>query len=490
MKYPHFVGGSNELEAVLADQERTVNFYVERVPAGGTVEAALFPTPGVEVLDTAITGGGRAHWAQGGKEFAVVGTGFYQISSGGEFTSRGTVALNNNPATICSNGDGGGELFITSGGNGYIYDLTAETLTQISGLDGIADQGDQLDGYFLCLEFATSTMRISDLLDGTTWDSTQFAQRSGASDPWVAMKVLTGYIWLLGSQTSEVWWNAGTFPFPFEPHPSGLRVPYGCAAPFSPEVAQGALTWLGRSLSGEGMVLSTNGFTPRRISTPAVEAAIQGYTTRDDAIGDAYEEGGHTFFLLSFLAGGITWVVDITTGIWHERGTWYDETGEYVAWRALHHAYEFNQHRWLDTDLGVLYRADKSLPLDADARVIRRLRRAPAIVVENQRVFYSSMELLMDVGLGTQTGQGFDPQVMLRWSNNGGKTWSDEYMRGAGKAGEYGKRVKWNRLGAARKRVFEVSVTDPIPWRIMAAYLEIPHPPKRTSRIEQAQWSG
>ena len=67
---------------------------------------------------------------------------------------------------------------------------------------------------------------------------------------------------------------------------------------------------------------------------------------------------------------------------------------------------------------------------------------------------------------------GGDPQVMLRLSNDGGKTWISEVWRSAGKVGEYLRRVRWNRLGVARRRVFEVSVTDPIPWRLVGAYLE------------------
>lgn len=65
-----------------------------------------------------------------------------------------------------------------------------------------------------------------------------------------------------------------------------------------------------------------------------------------------------------------------------------------------------------------------------------------------------------------------NPQVMLRISNDGGKTWISETWRGAGKLGEYKRRVRWNRLGQARRRVFEVSVTDSISWRILGAFLD------------------
>jgi PKD repeat protein len=69
---------------------------------------------------------------------------------------------------------------------------------------------------------------------------------------------------------------------------------------------------------------------------------------------------------------------------------------------------------------------------------------------------------------------GADPQVMLRLSNDGGKTWITEQWRSAGRVGEYLRRVRWNRLGCARRRVFEVSVTDPAPWKITGAYLGDP----------------
>lgn len=68
---------------------------------------------------------------------------------------------------------------------------------------------------------------------------------------------------------------------------------------------------------------------------------------------------------------------------------------------------------------------------------------------------------------------GANPQVMLRISNDGGKTWAAETWRSAGRVGEYLARVDWNRLGCARRRVFEVSCSDPVPFRIVGAYLTL-----------------
>ena len=71
------------------------------------------------------------------------------------------------------------------------------------------------------------------------------------------------------------------------------------------------------------------------------------------------------------------------------------------------------------------------------------------------------------------TSQGEDPQVMLRWSDDGGQTFGSEHWRSAGKIGEYNRRVRWDRLGTGRRRVFEAIVSDPIPWRLTNAYLDV-----------------
>lgn len=476
MQFPAFVGGSYQSQAYTADQERTVNWYVERIEApGGSSRSALYPTPGVETIVTATTQPGRGHFFENDREFTVCGNTLYEIGQFGTLSSRGTVAIDGNPATICSNGDGGGQLFVTSGGNGYVYDLTANTLTQIAALNGKATMGDFLDGYFLCLNASNSTFYISALLDGTSWATgTDFAQRSTASDPWVSMKVTGRYVWLLGEVTSEVWYDTGASPFPFAAHPSGL-VQYGIAAPFSVARIEGALVWLGSSGIGNSYVLRAPGFAPEVVSNYALQSVLAGYIRVSDAVADTYNDLGHTFYVISFPGQNATWAWDAQTGDWAERGTWNVANNRFDAWSPRFHSLAFGEHRILDSASGGVYRLSSTLMADAGGALIRRVRRAPALTAENERIFYSAFELDLEPGVGVAAGnaQDVDPQVMMRMSNDGGKTWGAEMMRSAGKIGEYKKRVRWNRLGAARRRVFEVSVTAAVPWRITNAFLTL-----------------
>ena len=92
-------------------------------------------------------------------------------------------------------------------------------------------------------------------------------------------------------------------------------------------------------------------------------------------------------------------------------------------------------------------------------------------------MFHAELRVDLDTGQGPQpplvdgNGDPRQPQAMLRWSNNGGKTWSNEHWRPCGFAGEYGTFVRWQRLGYGRRRVYEFVVTDPIPWAINDAFL-------------------
>jgi hypothetical protein len=486
MKYPGFIHSSYRSQSVIADQERTVNWYPEKMESpGASTEMALYPTPGVTLLSEATNGPGRAHFYMDGREFAVIGAKFFEIDIDGNQTDRGDVALDSNPATISSNGDGGGQLFVTSGTYAYCYDLSANTLTQITDLDTKATMGAHLDGYFLALDATNSTLYISALLDGTSWTTgTDFAQRSIAPDPWVSMRVVGRYIWLLGQQTSEVWYNAGTSPFPFAAHSSGL-IAHGCAAAFSAFVAEKRIYWLSVTQQGGLRAVRAAGFSPDVISDHPTQTIFDSYDTVSDAVADIYIENGHTFYIVSFPRENKTWVWDASTSLWSERGTWIAEDNEFIALRTRYHAYAFNQHRWLDSVTGSIYSMDAESSSDVDSRVIRRVRRAPALSVENQRIFYSAFELDMEPGLGLESGQGSDPMVMMRLSNDGGKTWGAERMRSAGKIGEYGTRVRWNRCGAGRRRVFEVSVSDPIPYRLIGAYLTLGQPIAGASQPQQ-----
>lgn len=485
----NFIGGSYQSQSPLADYERTYNWIPENIESpGAPTRLALYPTPGIQTITTGVPSGRAfAHYAMEGREFAVIDTTFWEFDRYGGATNRGTVALGSQPATICSTGKTGGQLMITAGRNVYIFNIASAAFAQVAAMNGLATMGDEIDGYFLVLDSNTGTFYWSNLNDGLTWQpSVNFANRNKAPDGWVSMKVASGLIWLFGTRSSEVWYDAGTYPAPFTPYVTE-PIPYGIAAQFAPAVADGVIYWISATPNGRSTVCKSIGPNHSVISTYALSNAIQGYSRRNDAVGDTYTSLGHTFYLLSFPEANATICYDANTSLWHDRGTWINEESRFISWRPRFHALAFDQHRWLDSQTGALYWADESLTGDVDGRAIRRIRTPPAMFSQNQRLFVNSFELYPEIGLGNAVDPASNPQIMLRISKDGGKTWGNERWKSAGKAGEYSTRCRWDRCGQGRRMVFEISVSDGIPWRILGASVSLAQPPAGISQLALAQ---
>lgn len=479
-QYPGFVYGSNESQSPWADLERTMNWYPEPNQSPASPHpASLYPCPGQENYVTVSDINCRALFAMAGRCYAVMGAHVYKVldTNSASIVTGGTVTNDADMASIASNGDAGAQLLIGSGTNGYLLTIATNTLTAVANLAGITSSVGMIDGYFLAFNAATSTFYISELNDGATWDLTQYAQRSIAPDPWVSMTVDSNrQIWLIGEQTGEVWYDAGTSPFPFQPVP-GSVFGFGTCAPASVKLVGSSMMWLSQNSNGAGQVIGANGLVPERVSTYAVETAIAGYARTvgiTDAEAVTYSDQGHTFYCLTFPAANATWVYDLTTRLWHERGVWDTATGTYGVWGPRNHAYAFGKHLVGDRGTGMLCEMDTSFTSECNGDLIRRLRIPPPLWVnpQSRRMFVSRFQLLMEPGLGTVSGQGSDPQVLLRTSTNL-KTWSSSQSVTAGVLGAYSTNVYWTRLASSTQMwVPEIVVTDPIPWRIVGALVD------------------
>jgi hypothetical protein len=448
--------------------------YLEKRQSPGAIaELVLYSIPGFEtVVDTGISGIGRGSLAIGGREFHVIGDKFIEVNQFGVVTTLGTVAVDTNPATLAGNGDAGNQILVTSGTNAYVYDLTAATFTQIAVLNGLATMCVSSDGYGIVLDVASSTVYFSDLNDFATWDLSNFAQRSQAPDPWITMGISSKYLHLIGTQTGEAWYNAGTPGVPFAPASGGLYN-YGAAGSWSHHVAENALCWLGSTVNGSGVVLRAQGLRPETISTDATQYAFAQYTSLSEAIGDSHEVAGHTFYTLTFPRDQATWAWDSNLPSWTERGYWNPNTFTYEAWRPIHHCHAFGEDRFLDLRSGKIYRMKMDIATEVDGEGIRWQRTPPAIIGENKELYFGTFEVIAQTGIGNSTAPGYDPQMMMRKSKDGGRSFGNEVWRSMGKIGEYDVRIRWTRNGRGRKTVFEIAGDDPIRVMIAGATVDI-----------------
>lgn len=473
MKIP-VVGSSYQSMSIAADCQKTVNLYVEQIESGaGKSRQALYPTPGLRLFATLPDVMVRGLFESQGRVYAVAGGSLCELHADGTSTVLGAVVNDGQRASMRTNGLQGHQLFVVTGGYGYIYDTNSGVFTALTTVPGFpsgeAVNGTFLDGYFIVA--TTTSFQLSALFDGLQWNATDKAVRSMGADGIVCAFQNHRELWVWGEVTSEVWYNAGTANFPFAPI-EGVFVEMGCGAKGSPDRFDNQSVWLARNRDGDRMAVIAAQYVPQRISTHAVETAWRRYERTDDAVSFCYQQDGHNFYVLSFPTAQATWVYDAATKLWHERGYWNSEHSTWEMHRAITHCYAFDQHLLGDRATGQVYTYDLAYAFDGD-RPIRRMRRLPHLARENRRQFYTRCELEMETGIGHTVPPATPPEIMLRWSDDRGHTWSPEWWRAVGHQGDYAARVYWERLGSARDRVFELSMTADTPWRLIDGYLTV-----------------
>ena len=464
------LGSAYVARSVNAADNRMVNLFPEVVPEGGKQPAFLQRAPGLTRLATVGSGPIRGSWQFGDYGYVVSGNTLYQIDNTWAATAKGTVAGTGS----VSMADNGIQLFVAANPEGYIYNANTDVFQQITDPDfpGALTVG-YIDGYFVFNEPNSQKIWVTALLDGTSVDPLEFASAEGNPDDVVAIFVDHREVWAFGTNSTEVWYDAGLLDFPLA-RIQGAFNELGCAAPYSIAKMDNQIYWLGKDARGQGMVYRAAGYMGQRISTHAIEWQLQEYSDISDAVGYTYQQDGHSFYVLNFPTADTTWVFDVATGAWHERASF--ENGQFNRHRGNCQMFYNATNVVGDYQNGKIYAFDLSNYTDdgLPQKWLRSWRALPTGANNLARTIQHSLQLDCETGVGLVLGQGSDPQVMLRWSDDGGHTWSNEHWKSMGRIGRSGYRTIWRRLGATMKirdRVYEVSGTDPVRIYVMGAEL-------------------
>jgi hypothetical protein len=394
-----------------------------------------------------------------------------------------------------------------------MYGLNFSVLPSTDGAFSGANTVDIIDNYFVYNNPTTQQWGASDLLSPIS-PNTSYSLKDGAPDDLVALIVDHREVYLMGEISSEVWTDVGTVPFPFQRIP-GTSTQHGIAAPFSLYRLGNSFAYVSRNNRGQSQIMQMQGYLPQRISTHAVENTLANQYV-GDAVAWTYQLEGHEVYVVTFPSLQLTWAYDATTQMWH-KWLYTTDKNEYQRHRGNCCAVFQGLVIVGDYENGRLYELDKTNYTD-DGQNIRRLRKAPHLVTEFQRQYFDELQIQFQPGVGTTGISGVlevlnentiylgdtytitasatltieaektyilatqqpvittttnNPQAMLRWSNDGGSTWSNEHWTSVGQLGKYRNRAIWRRLGTARDRIFEVSVTDPVNFVIISANLKV-----------------
>jgi hypothetical protein len=422
---------------------RILNCYAAQTPGKQQVE--LLSVPGV-IAHATYSEGGRGLHVMRGRLYGVVGTTLYLIPETGAPRDIGTM-----PGTYRLQFADDGTNLVTD--TGYIYDGSTIEIIQDPDKSTWAAVG-YSDGRIVAVDAGTQKFVASGLYDPENYDGLDFASAEGAPDSLLTLIVDHRQVVLLGTSTIELWWNSGANAFPYE-RLSGGFIEIGCLARRGVAKADNSVYWL----ASDRTIRRLTGSTPVRVSQHGVEEAIAKYTDVASCEAFSFTWNGHVFVVFRFAEG--TWVLDATTGEWHERES-YGSPGWDVC--SAVHCYG---KVWVQHENGSIgYLSDGAN--DEFGQILRRAVSFPSVYDQDRRITHSEFEAVFATG---SVGAGLTPYIDLEISDDGGNNWQFMPRRELGRTGEYRRVVRWHRLGQARDRVYRLSVSDPVPFQLLDAKL-------------------
>lgn len=478
-----FAQGYYLSESLPISAQECTNFY-PNIPQTSTVtNQSLFGTPGLTEIATANTLNefNRGLHVFDGIPYAVNGNNLYRIDRSfnafgeasfnavqvgtGIFGSERVFMSDNGPL---NSGGGAGQLCIIVPEsdvqfNAFIFTI-AGGLVQISDVDfdGPVNGLAYVDGFFLFTKKSGNKFFISNLRDGLTYLATDFADAEVDPDPIRAPFILKNEVYIFGSQTFEPFQNVGGGGFPFV-RIEGAVQDKGIDAPASVIEIDGNMSFIGSADGEQPAIWLTNGGKPQKISTTAIDNQIRQYTdeTVSSAFAATYSQAGALFAVFTFPRQE-TFVYEVISGLWHTRESTIGEVQN--PWRVSNIKQAYGELLVGDLTTNKFGIIDREIFTEYGEPIKRRFV-MPPFDNGGDPFFIDSIEAVIESGLGNTVDPAQNPKVILSYSDDGGRTFSDGITREVGAIGEYEFRTIWNQLGrVARERMFKFEVADAIKW--------------------------
>lgn len=466
------VGPSYQMFSLPFDAQRNVNMFLV-IDEMGKETMALYMTPGLKEFSECGTGsvrGGGGFTSDNGRCFFVSGSGLYEVESNGNNILRGTLKQSSGNVTWAENGL---QLAVCDGSTLYILTYSSNSFVEVTdpSFPG-ASTVTFLDGYFIVSKPSSGQFYISALFDGLVWNSLDFATAESSPDDLIRVFAALGQLWLFGANTTEIWSNTGgsaANAFPFA-RVNGARIDVGIESAFSVINVDNSVFWLAKDEYGRAITYKTNGFSPQRISTEPIELKMQEASDLQSVVGYAYQQQGHLFYVLTGGSLETTFCYDITTQQWHERAFMNDQ-GDFEQHLGSCCTFAFNKHLVGDRRNGKIYEMSMDFYSDAGEEIARE-RIYTHLSDEDNRIRYNNLDIGVETGVGTQNGEDANPQISLRLSRNGARTWSNPYTKTIGAVGKYQTKVTFRRLGIAEQMTFRIRITSRVKVAITGSYLK------------------
>ena len=436
---------------------RHFNCFVEPV-FEGKHPAPLVADDGFDLF-VALPGGGscRGMLEMAGLLFVVSGAAVYSVTTSGVAvligSLPGSTATN---VSMAHNAAPTPELVIIS--NNVPFQVTGGVLTQITDADLPSPNSATFLNSRILYGIDDGRFFWSEVSDADNIDALNFVTAEGNPDDLVAVVSHLQEIRAFGTRSTEVWSNTTSDVAPFQTNTSA-QIPRGCLGRDTIALLDTWIFWVG----DDGVVYGGKGYEGKRVSHFGVEEDIRATADKTQIEALAYHFAGNAWYVLS--GPDWTWAYNRTTERWHEKFSFGSD-----RWRVSKAAEFNNTVIFGDNDVGNLYQISRTSFMENDTALIFRVRSAAMSAYPNRlAVDRLHLDFVTGIGLNSPTLALQEPKVGLRWSDDGGRTWSNQLLRSLGKIGEYETRVVFNSLGITGRtgRIWEIEASSAVIRELM-----------------------
>jgi hypothetical protein len=485
---------SYQNRSVSFSAQRCVNLFASPAEGAALDGFALFGTPGiVEKIDLGAAPSRGAAFMDG-RYWVVTGDTLWSLGidpvtgqllainmsdlTGVDIEGSGRVAMASNAGPnkqLC---------IVVPGGKGYVAFWNESTvgLQEITDPDYLpSDSVCYKDGYYIFTETDSNVILLSGENDPLSFNALEFGTAEQRPGDIVSCVVMGNQLYILKEESTEVYQNVGEGDFPFQAAKSAGS-DKGAHSRHSPIVFEGGYYFIGGGVNEDTAIWRAGkSGVPQKISTDAIDNEIGKFTEDEilEAFSFTYSLAGATFIGFTFrsdVRASRTFVFNVEASnasgkmVWFEQQSGMDDD----AWRIASATEAFGVVLVSDSKDGRIGFLDLETYTEY-GEPIERMKVTPPLVRGGNPFFVWAIELFMQSGVGLITGQGSDPQVMMDFSIDNARNWSNpEQVAPIGKIGEYLRRTVWRKLGRAPyNMVFRFRVTDPVPVVMMKLVGEV-----------------
>lgn len=458
-------------------RQRRLNCYLEVRKDQDKSSIVCYGTPGMRLAFNAATPlnfPARGILGNDNGLYVVAGNTIKSLTATGGTLNTGIIGSSTGLVGMALNPT---QLLVVDGSQGYVFTTATGALVAAGGaFPNGAKTCTYCAGFGIAEAPGTNQFYVSALNDFTNWPGLSFAAAVQQIDGILAVDSLTGLAIIFSSGHVEFWQNVGSSPEPFQ-YITNSASPYGLEAVNGRCHIGESILYLAhnqgggvQNSAGSFQICRIKGYTVAVVSTPDIDSIIQTMartSTVQDCTAYSFHNEGHDFAQFNFPTANRSLLYDVSTDLWSEV-----QSGITAGYAARHignlstNAYDLQFIA--DYSNGNLYNPDPTVYTDNGSTIVREVVTRCALEDFNTfRISQIYLDMQTGVGLSNPALQGYDPVVQLQLARDNRDFGAPRLFK-LGKQGQFMTRINSRRWGRARQANLRITVTDPVPFVIVA----------------------